>query len=357
MRVQVLGQFRVERDGVPIPHAAWQRRRAVDLLFLLALEPGRAMRRERAADLLWPDKHAGSGANNLHRALHDLRKVIGDDAVLGGKGVLRIGDEVLIDANVFDAAMRSTDPDTLAAALENYSGDLAVDETSLDLTAHRDRLRRAFVDSSMLVARAQWVTNRAAAIARLRRAVDVDPTAEGAHRLLMRYLAESGRRHDAIQQYEACRDALRNALDAEPGPETQTLFASITDGTIEQPRSSLRGWMRTAKRLLGASAPGALRGRNSELAALTTAIEEGAGLILILGESGIGKTRLAVEVARVAGERGATIVSGAALEGGRESVRAARRRLERSLARSQTPPRGESVPGVCPVARGASAGR
>ncbi len=314
VRVQLLGRFRVERDGVAIPPSAWVRRRAVDLLFLLALAPGHGMRRERVADLLWPEKDPESGANNVHRALHDLRKAIGDDAVLISKGVVRLADDVWIDAAAFDAAARSADPDVLSAALDGYPGDLAVDEASFDASEHRDRLRQSYLDSTVRVARAEWVTNRAAAIARLRRAVELDPTAEETQRLLMRYLAEAGRKSDAIRQYEMCRAALRDALDAEPGVETESLYTAILEGRIDQPRSSLHGWARAARRLLGATALAPLRGRAVELAALTSAIDDGAAIALLLGESGIGKTRLAVEAARIAGERGAVVLSGASLE-------------------------------------------
>jgi tetratricopeptide (TPR) repeat protein len=65
-----------------------------------------------------------------------------------------------------------------------------------------------------------------------REAVRIDPTAEPAHRALMRLLAAAGDRAGAIRQYHACRDELRRELDVEPGPETEALHRRILEEGI-----------------------------------------------------------------------------------------------------------------------------
>src|SRR5512135_462160 len=77
LRVYLLGRFEVARADAPIPAHAWRRRRPADLLKLVALAPGHAVPRETAIDTLWPEKDPASGANNLHRALYDLRQILG----------------------------------------------------------------------------------------------------------------------------------------------------------------------------------------------------------------------------------------------------------------------------------------
>ena len=77
LKVFLLGRFEVVRGDAPIPYSSWRRRRPADLLKLTALTSGRVLSRERVIETLWPDKDPSSGANNLHRALYDLRQILG----------------------------------------------------------------------------------------------------------------------------------------------------------------------------------------------------------------------------------------------------------------------------------------
>src|SRR5690349_5954427 len=97
LRVFLLGRFEVWRDDAAIPPAAWRRRRPADLIKRVALAPGRALAREQLIDELWPDKDPETGANNLHRALHDLRQTLGGRYVAPDKGVIRMDPEVWVD--------------------------------------------------------------------------------------------------------------------------------------------------------------------------------------------------------------------------------------------------------------------
>src|SRR5258708_6196849 len=76
-RIFLLGRFEVEVGGKSVPTAAWSKRRAVDVLTALALAPGRTLHREELIDRFWPDKDLDAGANNLHRALYQVRRAAG----------------------------------------------------------------------------------------------------------------------------------------------------------------------------------------------------------------------------------------------------------------------------------------
>jgi DNA-binding SARP family transcriptional activator len=88
--VHLLGRFEVEPSAEILPPQSWRRRRPADLLKIVAVAPSRAMHREQAIERLWPDKTLEDGANNLHRALHDLRRVLGGPWVFLDKGILRL---------------------------------------------------------------------------------------------------------------------------------------------------------------------------------------------------------------------------------------------------------------------------
>ena len=55
LKIYMLGNFYVERDGTPIPAVDWARRKTRSLLKVLALQPGHRLHREQITEMLWPD--------------------------------------------------------------------------------------------------------------------------------------------------------------------------------------------------------------------------------------------------------------------------------------------------------------
>ena len=65
VRVRLLGGFDVVVEGRPVPPAEWRRRSAAGLVKLLAVQPGRRLRREQVIDALWPDLLVDEAAPRL----------------------------------------------------------------------------------------------------------------------------------------------------------------------------------------------------------------------------------------------------------------------------------------------------
>jgi DNA-binding SARP family transcriptional activator/tetratricopeptide (TPR) repeat protein len=319
LKVHLLGRFEVVRGDVPIPVSAWRRRRPADLLKLLSLAPGHVLARDQVIEALWPDKDPSSGANNLHRALYDLRQVLGGRWVNVDRGFIAMRPDAWVDVDAFEAAVATGRVEGFAAAVALYRGDLSPeDQESPWLAPRRAALREAFAEAAFPLARELGGRGEgAAAVPMLRRVLDVRPSSEEAHRLLMRLLAESGRRADSLRQYDACELALRAAALGSPGIETRALREAIQRGEVgpNPSRSPFDGYRRAARRLLGVIEPPPLRGRTAALLLIESMVERGSGTLLVLGEAGVGKTRLAVEGARIAQERGATVLAG--VPGGR----------------------------------------
>ena len=313
LRLYLLGRFEVVRADAPIPAHAWRRRRPADLLKLVALAPGRSLPRDQAIDTLWPEKDPASGANNLHRALYDLRQILGGRWVDLDRGELTLRSDVWVDVDAFEDAARHGGRGGWTQAVALYRGDLApADLDAPWLEPRRQALRGRFVEAVFPLARAAGAEGDAQlAIPLLRRLVEVDPASEDARRLLMRLLAGSGLRTEALRQYDACELALR-ASGLGPSDETRALRSAIQRGDVgpAQPRPVLDGARRAARRLLGTSEPSPVRGRGPLLLVLEALVEQGAGAIVLLGEPGVGKTRLAVEGARLAQSRGAAVLCG-----------------------------------------------
>src|SRR5438093_9820697 len=99
--IRLLGGFEVEIDGRPVPASAWRRRRAAEVVKVLALAPRHRLHREEIADALWPDLPPQAGAANLRKALHFARRALGGDEAIGAEGdvvVLWLRGELVIDA-------------------------------------------------------------------------------------------------------------------------------------------------------------------------------------------------------------------------------------------------------------------
>lgn len=148
LRLQLLGGFHAWVGPRPILAAAW-RPKAGALVKLLALAPGRRLRREQAFDQLWPDFLPQAAANNLHATLHAARRAL-EPAPPPGRpsAYLTLHDDLLslcaaaplrLDVDDFTtaalAARRARTSAAYQAAVECYSGDLLPEDRYEDWAA------------------------------------------------------------------------------------------------------------------------------------------------------------------------------------------------------------------------------
>lgn len=240
--VQLLGGFQVARDGRILIERSWPRRKAMALVKLLALQPSRSMHREAVFDTLWPNLSPAAAANNLRLNLFYLRGALGESchrpsivSVVGPGVELSPAAEIDIDhfrrAGAHARTVRA-DPSLYEAALTLYSGDLLPDDPYEVWTLRpRERLSmlriELLVELSMLYAERGDVRN---STSRLNDVLSVEPAHEYAHRALMHLYSESGDRHRALRQYEACRNTLETELGVKPSEETTAAYHDIVLG-------------------------------------------------------------------------------------------------------------------------------
>jgi DNA-binding SARP family transcriptional activator/pimeloyl-ACP methyl ester carboxylesterase len=219
--VRSLGGFQVSVDGVVVPAEAWRRRRAAELVQILALVPARRLHREQIIDALWPELPPEAGAANLHKAAHYARRALGSAAgiVLRSEHVALWPDAAVgVDALQFEEAaeraLRSGDADTCATVAATYAGELLPDDRFAEwLIDRRERLRQLYLQ--LLRRAGLW-----------ERVVAQEPTDEVAHRALMRAYAEAGNRSAALEQFWSLRDALAR-IDLEPTSQSRVLYHEI----------------------------------------------------------------------------------------------------------------------------------
>jgi DNA-binding SARP family transcriptional activator len=311
--------------------SGWPRRKAAALLQRLAFS--RRLLKDEAIDFLWPEADSASGANNLYRTLHALRQTL-DNALGPGTaeatfdfadGVLTLAESVRVDAAEFERAVSNLKLPTsnLQSALDLYVGDFLPDDLYAEWTAApRESLRRLQREAQLTLAvRCREAHDYARAIALLGPLLARDRADEVAHRELMRTYALAGRRHDALRQYQACVEALAAELDAPPEPETAALYSQVLSGELAPrapPPASQPELTSPPPNIVNLEQASPFVGREKELERLRLGLRttwRGQGnVILIAGDSGVGKTRLASEALRAAASDGMTTLFGAAYE-------------------------------------------
>jgi len=280
--------------------------RSVALIALLVTHAGRPQTRQRIAGLFWPDSADAQALTNLRRELHHLRRILGDPSpVVATAKDLCWRDTPACDVDVrrfgteHDAALAASGADALAhanRAIALYRGELLPgthDEWLLDA---RTELEGQCVELCDLVCRTA-AAEPAVALAAARRRIRLRPWEESGYRTLMELQATQGDRAGAVRTYHQCASVLERELGVEPDEATRKVLQRLLARTPER-----------------AARPGAaLVGRAGELRALgdlwRTSAAGRAGLVLVRGDPGVGKTRLVAEVAALARRQGAAVAA------------------------------------------------
>ena len=313
LRIRLIGEMALEIDGTAAPPPA--SRRARSLLAWLALHPGPHARAEVAAHF-WPDVLDSSARTNLRSALLTLRNELGPTgarhlaASRDAIGIPRDG-ETWVDAVEFEALIDGGDLEQAVAIgdAELLPG-LDDDWVYSARDAHRDGLIAAF---GRLAAAAEEVGDLAAAARWTRRQVSHDPLSEDAHRKLIRRLAEAGDRPSALAAFAQLRTRLADELQMTPSAQTRELVDEIRREDRPAGPAPSATLLPTA---LGMRRGPPFVGRGETLerlrAAWSSARDGSPELWLIAGEPGIGKTRLAAELAAAVHRDGAVVLYGRA---------------------------------------------
>jgi len=219
--IQTLGGFAVIVGGEVVPPAAWQSRKARDLLRILVARRGRPVPREELAELLWPGEDAGKVAHRLSVALSILRKVLdrgrGRDAaaeVIRADASRVALDRSRVEIDVFTFldgagyALREGAVPALSTVERAYTGDFLEDEPYEDLSVSlREEARALYLQ--VLRALAELAERDADVVRYLHRLLDKDPYDMRAHRDLVARLTRSGALGEARRAGERHAAALR----------------------------------------------------------------------------------------------------------------------------------------------------
>lgn len=266
MQLLLASQTEARRDGVAWPLAPHD----AALLAWLALEGPTP--RNRLAALLWPEAPPETARNSLRQRLFKLRRQIGVELVRGGT-LAALAEGVRHDLD---------EADTLLDGVALEIGGEFAQWLALQRERRRARLRRSLVDlAEMAEAAKDWDD----ALSHARELLALEPLSEEAHRRVIRLHYLAGDRAAALLAFDRCEKVLKDEVSTPPSAQTLALLLTIqraagppeVQATGPVPASLLR--------------PPRLVGRASEWACLERAWQQGR-TVLVLGEAGIGKSRL-----------------------------------------------------------------
>ena len=252
------------------------------------------MHRERLAELLWPDRDAHAAANNLNQALYAARRALDAAGADGAAAVALIDGAVVlkaqVDVDAFEAAAARAradrEPAAYVRALGLHGGAL-LPEDRYEPWADARRAALTELHTALCLELAELHGDAPAAVVALQRALVAEPLAEPAHRGLMRLYASTGRRQQALAQYQLLRQGLNAELAAEPDPATRALYQQLLAPT---PAAAAAGGGNLPRHLTS------FVGRERERADIARLLGR-ARLVTLTGPGGCGKTRLALEAA------------------------------------------------------------
>ncbi|MFI6696651.1 BTAD domain-containing putative transcriptional regulator [Streptomyces sp. NPDC050433] len=314
MRFGVLGPLAVwtaDGDPVPIPGA-----KVRALLAHLLVDPGRAVSVGRLVDELWGAALPDDPGNTLQGKVSQLRRALeraepgGRDLVVsvaGASGYLLRSGPGSVDSGRFTAlldraraeAVPRTKAELLSEALGLWRGEAFADFAGEPFAlAETGRLAEARLTALEEQAEVRLVLGQHAKLAgELGGLVAAHPLRERLRAVHLRALYGAGRQTEALESYEDLRRRLSDELGLKPGRELVSLQQAVLRQDLALGATDSRPSVRT-------NLPTPLTeivGREGAASSVRDLLAA-ARLVTLTGPGGVGKTRLAVEVARRSAE-------------------------------------------------------
>ncbi len=338
LQLSLLGRFEVRLGEQVVTQFDSDKARA--LLAYLVIEGNRPHRRQNLGYLFWSDYPEAQALKNLRQTLYRLRQAFaaslseGESLLLIAPQEVRLNPEVPIhsDYHRFQRLLGEVAGHAhrrlglcplclpkLDQAIALFQGELLSGLTLHGSAAFEDWLferREELLEQALSALRtlAETAERRGdhPSVRRYaRRLIELSAFDETAYRQLMRSLAQDGQRNAALSHYKALKRQLRSALGIEPMTETTALYTRILqeEAVSAKETALLRQFPVFLTSFLG---------RQTELAAVLEALASCTGrLVTLCGQGGVGKTRLAIEAARIIGplfKNGAAFVDLQALQ-------------------------------------------
>ena len=332
LEITLTGQLAAKADGNTADATDLPGRQAAVVFAYLVAERDRPVPTEELAEAVWGGalpptwRPALRGVVSKVRAFLDLLGLPAADTLTSSSGCYRL---TLPSDTAVDVELAVGEADTARRALSAGQPQRALAAAGRARTIaarpllpghdsawvedRRAALHQLLLSCLELLADAHLAAGQAAmAVGPAADLVALEPFRDSAHRRLLAAHAAAGDRGEALRAYDRYRRILAEELGVGPSPELEAaylelLHAEPADGTVAPVAVPAAGPP-------PAPGPGAFVGRSTELRRLKAAwADTRAGrrrTMLVAGEAGIGKTRLATELASQAERDGAVVLAG-----------------------------------------------
>ncbi|GIL15981.1 MAG: hypothetical protein BroJett039_11540 [Chloroflexota bacterium] len=302
LQIRLLGGFSIQNDVMPL--TAFHSERLQALLAYLILHRDAPIPRQQLAYTFWADTSDSQARTNLRTLLARFRDALpnADEFVTFDAQTIQWRADAAFQCDVIEFQKLTTSDGQqtadngefarhLSSGIQLYRGDLLPTCYDEWIIPAREALREKYHDALEQL-RALYERDRAfpRALEIAQRLLQADSLREEAYQHVMRLQLAQGERTNALRTYHACATMLRDEFGIDPTAETRALYLALlrVDDQAERDAQTPRG-----------QAP--LIGRDAEWARLADAWERaGQGkthCVLLAGEAGIGKTRLAEDFA------------------------------------------------------------
>jgi DNA-binding SARP family transcriptional activator len=310
MEFRILGPLEVLSDG-RVLDLGGQKQRA--LLALLLLEANKPVSRDRLIDALWEEEPTATAHKAIQVYVSQLRKLLGKERLLTrAPGYLLHAEADELDLAHFQRLQAEGKlRDALALWRAPALAEFAQQRFAQTEIARLEELRLTCLEERLDADLAEG--RQAEVVGELEALVRENPLRERLRELLLVALYRSGRQAEALAAYQEARAALVDELGIEPGKALRELHQAILrqDPALE---------LSLADEPATEAGRGVFVGREAELAQLAAGLDDalaGCGrLFFLVGEPGIGKSRLAEELIRRARHRGVQVLVGRCWEAG-----------------------------------------
>lgn len=249
MRLRVLGGLELTSTSGAIPAGVTRQTRMI--LACLALAGIKGLTRSELCGLFWPDRPSAQARNSLRQGLAAIRKHLPSEGDEAGGLTLHSDLELVrllaapgaVDVHTFHTGATAGGRTAQIAAAQVWRGEpLAGLELSEGIEQFVSSHRRLLTEQALRLAELLSMADAAdrdalAAAQSLAQELLLQvPSAEEAHRALMRVHLRNGSPSAALRQFENCKHALREELQTEPDAETYRIIASIhASGGAQRP--------------------------------------------------------------------------------------------------------------------------